>query len=105
MNLSIERVEWDDSTNIIRWLRRDEIVECEVKHCVSVGFLLHEDAKQVWLVQSDDQDAEDDDHHFNNAVAIPKVAITRREVIIARSVPVLEVVPTERPNLGQEPPR
>ena len=79
--LPVVRVEWDDSTQIIRWLRRDEIVECEVKHCVSVGFLLHEDERQVWLVQSDDQDASDDDRHFNNALAIPKVAITKRETI------------------------
>jgi len=80
-SLSIVRVEWVDSTNIVRWNTKADLTACLPKHCASVGFLLHETDDAIWIVQSDDRDSDDEDRNFNNTMVIPKIAITKREVI------------------------
>ena len=80
-DLPIVRIEWDDSTDVVRWYTRDDLTQFDVKHCVSVGYLLHESDTALYIVQSDDRDEEESDRHFNNTMIIPKVSVTKREVI------------------------
>lgn len=75
-------VEWVDSYGCSpRWERIDEI-EPEVIHAQSVGWLVHEDENVLVLVPHVTRPAFEGSHHQGcGDMAIPLVAITKREVL------------------------
>ena len=47
-------VEWDDHCEAegTPWMTRDEAADCQLAHCRSVGWLVHEDSERVVLTTS-----------------------------------------------------
>ena len=79
--MNIERVEWVDSSGNGRWRTRAEILSSvPLSCCTTVGFVLDENDEAIWLIQSYDEQV-GDEQNVNNTLVIPKVAITKREVI------------------------
>ena len=79
--MNIERIEWVDSNGMARWYTLADIIELlPLAGCTSVGFVVRETDDGLWLSMSYDHQ-EGDEQHFDHTTVIPKVAITKREVI------------------------
>lgn len=80
-SLRIEYVEWVDSNGMGRWFTVAEIVaQLPLAVCTTVGFVVHETGDGLWLALSHDHQ-QGDELHYDHVTVIPKVAITKREVL------------------------
>ena len=79
--MNVERVRWVDSAWNSGWKGREAAVaDARVVYITSVGFVFSEDDRQLVLCMSYDAQL-DDAQKYDGFIAIPKVAIEKREVV------------------------
>lgn len=73
----IERVVWVDSCTPRGWTHRNDLKGYKATSCVSVGFVVSEDAKNLTLASHDNPSG----GQVDGIMCIPKVSIKSRKVI------------------------
>lgn len=79
MKHKILQVEWVDSSSTNRvWNQVDWLAKQSIQRCMSIGFLVHEDASCIVLAG---HKGLDDNTDFAGDMLIPKSSIRRRRTI------------------------
>ena len=79
--MQVERIGWVDSAWTSGWRSREKALEeTGVVKITTVGYILSEDEDQVVVCMSHDAQV-DAAKKYDGFIAIPKVAITKREVL------------------------
>lgn len=77
-------VDWLDSSSLSGWQTKSVIESHRIDKCLSVGFLVSEDADQVILAQSKTYGRGANFHEVvGELIAIPKFAIISMEKLVA----------------------
>lgn len=79
--MEIRYVEWVDSSGRGHWHAMKEARDLVPDRCTTVGFVLTESDDYLTLIQSFTNRKEEDDNQADNAISIPKVAITKMETL------------------------